>query len=93
MNSQLTAWLLAAFVAAAGQITGTDATVLRPALSHVQGPVESAGAANVLLFVTTDCPISNAYAPEIQRICEGVRGEGRALPVRSTKTSAPRPTR
>ena len=76
MNSQLTAWLLAAFVAAAGQITGTDATVLRPALSHVQGPVESAGAASVLLFVTSDCPISNGYAPEIQRICKAYEAKG-----------------
>ena len=76
MNSQLTAWLLAAFVAAAGQITGTDATVLRPALSHVQGPVEPAGAVSVLLFVTSDCPISNGYAPEIQRICKAYEAKG-----------------
>ena len=32
-------------------------------------PFEPAGAANVLFFVATDCPVSNAYAPEIQRIC------------------------
>lgn len=26
--------------------------------------------ATVLLFVTTDCPITNGYAPEIKRICD-----------------------
>lgn len=26
--------------------------------------------ATVLLFVTNDCPITNAYAPEIKRICD-----------------------
>ena len=32
-------------------------------------PFEPAGAANVLFFVASDCPISNGYAPEIQRVC------------------------
>jgi hypothetical protein len=35
-----------------------------------------AGAANVLLFVASDCPISNGYAPEIQRICRDYRSKG-----------------
>ena len=35
-----------------------------------------AGAANVLLFVASDCPISNGYAPEIQRICRDYRTKG-----------------
>src|SRR5207248_7360801 len=26
--------------------------------------------ATVLLFITNDCPISNAYAPEIHRLCD-----------------------
>jgi len=34
------------------------------------------GAANVLLFVASDCPISNGYAPEIRRICNGYRAKG-----------------
>jgi thiol-disulfide isomerase/thioredoxin len=29
-----------------------------------------AGAASVIFFIATDCPISNSYAPEIQRICK-----------------------
>jgi hypothetical protein len=33
-------------------------------------PFAPAGAANVIFFIATDCPISNSYAPEIQRICK-----------------------
>jgi thiol-disulfide isomerase/thioredoxin len=32
-------------------------------------PLEPAGALSVLFFITNDCPISNSYAPEVQRIC------------------------
>jgi len=32
-------------------------------------PLNPDGKASVLFFITTDCPISNSYAPEIQRIC------------------------
>ena len=35
-----------------------------------------AGKANVLVFVSSDCPISNGYAPEIQRICADARAKG-----------------
>jgi hypothetical protein len=37
--------------------------------------VES-GKANVLFFVTDDCPISNAYAHEIARICADYKSQG-----------------
>jgi hypothetical protein len=60
------AWLLTALLAAV-QIT-TDGLALRP--------LEPAGAANVLIFVTSDCPISNGYAPEIQRICQAYAAKG-----------------
>jgi hypothetical protein len=30
----------------------------------------------VLLFVTSDCPMSNGYAPEIRRICDRYRAGG-----------------
>ena len=42
---------------------------------------EPAGTANVIFFVATDCPISNSYAPEIQRVCReyGPRGVGCSL--------------
>ena len=35
---------------------------------------ESARSAEVLLFLAVDCPISNAYAPEISRIVAGYDG-------------------
>ena len=34
------------------------------------------GPANVLMFIASDCPISNGYAPEIQRICRDYRAKG-----------------
>jgi hypothetical protein len=50
------------------EIRGIDGSVLRP--------LEPAGVANVLIFVATDCPVSNSYAPEIQRICAAYAGRG-----------------
>jgi hypothetical protein len=41
------------------------------------GPFDDpASSAVVLLFVRTDCPISNRYAPEIKRIYENYSGRG-----------------
>ena len=67
-------------------------TVARDVLSSVEGqmldvdgrplnPFQPAGPANVIFFVATDCPISNSYAPEIQRVCRdyGPRGVGCSL--------------
>jgi len=34
------------------------------------------GKANVLVFISSDCPISNGYAPEIQQICADARAKG-----------------
>jgi hypothetical protein len=34
------------------------------------------GKANVLVFVASDCPVSNGYAPEIQRICTDAAPKG-----------------
>lgn len=53
-----------------GSATGDDAVI-----SHIGGvPPEALarpaqGRWSVLLFVGTDCPVSNQYAPEIRRIC------------------------
>ena len=41
-------------------------------------PLAPTGAASVLFFVTHDCPISNSYAPEIQRICADYKSKGTA---------------
>ena len=47
----------------------TDITV--PSLNGVMvSPLRSTGDVTVLIFVTTDCPIANRYAPEIRRIHE-----------------------
>jgi AhpC/TSA family len=53
-------------------------------------PFEPNGRANVIFFVATDCPISNSYAPEIQRICReyGPKGVGCALMYEDVDTSA-----
>ncbi len=32
--------------------------------------------ANILFFITTDCPISNQFSPEIQRICGAYSEDG-----------------
>ena len=62
-------WLsVLALLAGSAQIRAIDGTVLRP--------LEPAGVANVLLFVSTDCPVSNAYAPEVQRICAAYAAKG-----------------
>ena len=39
-------------------------------------PFTPAGKANVVFFIQTDCPISNSYAPEIQRICKAYESKG-----------------
>src|SRR3954463_13466271 len=33
-------------------------------------PFAPGGSASVIFFIATDCPVSNSYAPEIQRICK-----------------------
>jgi hypothetical protein len=35
-----------------------------------------AAAAQVLLFVSSDCPLSNGYSPELQRVCGEYGGRG-----------------
>jgi hypothetical protein len=51
-----------------------------PAVRDIDGrvlrPFHPPGAAHLLFFVTHDCPISNFYAPEIQRICSEYAPKG-----------------
>jgi hypothetical protein len=49
---------------------------LRDLDGHAQRPFQPKGLAQVLFFLMTDCPISNFYAPEIQRICADYAGKG-----------------
>lgn len=39
-------------------------------------PFDSAARARVFLFVRTDCPITNRYAPELQRLAREFAGQG-----------------
>lgn len=59
----------------AERAAGTDAALVdlagRPADPFAEG-----AAATVLLFVRTDCPISNRYAPEVRRIRSDFAGRG-----------------
>ena len=73
-----TAFVLGAFVIALGpRLLATyappaqrsSATEVSDTDGHPLNPFEPAGAASVIFFVATDCPISNSYAPEIQRVC------------------------
>jgi hypothetical protein len=53
------------------------AVLLASAAVRLPGdPFRPAGPAGVLLFVTSDCPIANAYAPEIQRLCSAFAPKG-----------------
>lgn len=60
--------ILAVLMAASLDLTGVNGERLRP--------LEPAGPANVLIFTATDCPISNGYAPEIQRLCSAYAAKG-----------------
>src|ERR1051325_2917799 len=60
--------LLLTLLVAAVDILGIDGASYRP--------LAPARAANVIIFVTTDCPVANGYAPEIQRICGAYSTKG-----------------
>jgi hypothetical protein len=64
----MTPVLLAVVLAASLEIRGVAGGLLRP--------LEPAAAANVLIFTATDCPVSNGYAPEIQRVCAAYATRG-----------------
>jgi hypothetical protein len=62
---------LALLAACAVSLMGSQAAPVqvRDIDGRLHAPFAAGGPANVLLFVTSDCPISNGYAPEIQRLC------------------------
>jgi thiol-disulfide isomerase/thioredoxin len=41
-----------------------------------RSPLKGEGKASVLFFITSDCPIANSYAPEIQRVCSEYAPKG-----------------
>jgi hypothetical protein len=67
-------------IAAALVAAGTAAVALVGQTRDIDGVVRDlfrpAGPVGVILFVSSDCPVSNGYAPDIQRICENARTRG-----------------
>jgi hypothetical protein len=80
-------WLATAMAMTAASGASVE---IRDIDGHVLKPFEPAGVADVLFFVATDCPISNSYAPEIQRICQhfGARGVSCSLIYEDVDTTA-----
>src|SRR5436190_18613968 len=63
--------LIAAALAVAFMPNVTEGNVLRDfdGVSHGSLDHRPDGERTLLFFLTTDCPIANQYAPEMQRIC------------------------
>jgi hypothetical protein len=62
-------WLgMAAFLVLASACSRPDAGQVTDLDGHVVDPFEGAARATVLAFVSTHCPISNRYAPELARL-------------------------
>ena len=52
-------------------------------------PLSAAEPIRVLVFTTTDCPISNRYAPEIQRLAAKFDGQAKFVLVYPVPTDSP----
>jgi hypothetical protein len=63
-----------------GGLVGGPAAEMAPSIRDLDGravdPLAIERGASVLVFVRTDCPIANRYAPEIRRIQEGFAARG-----------------
>ena len=73
----IVAWVLTlSSPVALAQITPRKSLTVRDINGRTLTPFAPAGPASVVFFVATDCPVSNSYAPEIQRVCReyGTRG-------------------
>jgi hypothetical protein len=64
----------------AATLTTVSASAAASRIADINGrmlrPFEPSGPAHVVFFVATDCPISNGYAPEIQRVCRDYASRG-----------------
>jgi hypothetical protein len=65
--------LLLLFVAGLGT-AAVDVRDIDGVSRHVLSP--AANQLDLLFFISADCPISNRYAPEIQRVCNDYRSRG-----------------
>ena len=86
----LRACVLVLPVAALGAGSQAGDVRLRDLGGHDLRPFATGTRASVVFFVATDCPVSNAYAPEIQRVCReyGSRGVGCSLIYEDVDTGA-----
>lgn len=67
-----TALFLAGTIALCSDVSfGQQATDLA---GKAENPFDSHAAVTVMLFVRTDCPITNRYAPELERIAQNFNG-------------------
>jgi hypothetical protein len=73
--------LLLGGVALTAQAGHGGSITMRELDGRIVAPFRPDRSANVVFFVATDCPVSNSYAPEIQRVCReyGPRGVGCSL--------------
>jgi AhpC/TSA family len=69
-------YLRAATVAALFALSGLAADNASDLNGRPVDPFSTPGHARVLLFVRTDCPITNRYAPELQRVAREFAGRG-----------------
>jgi len=79
--SALVLWILVLSGAVGLAQSDRGRVQLRDLNGRVIAPFTPSGPASVVFFVATDCPVSNSYAPEIQRVCRdyGPRGVECAL--------------
>src|SRR5262245_46476701 len=82
--------LLCPVIAAAAAAEQARDVHIHDVTGRVLKPFATGTSASVVFFVATDCPVSNAYAPEIQRVCReyGPRGVGCSLLYEDLDTSA-----
>jgi len=69
-------WITAAAFGLGILAAGSASAQARDIDGHPFTPLTPADKAQVLFFVATDCPVSNSYAPEIQRICKSYGEKG-----------------
>ncbi len=72
LSTLLIALSLSACAAEPLRVTDINGAAYTPLESHEKK-------AAVLLFITNDCPISNAYAPEVKRLCADYGAKGIAF--------------
>ena len=88
--------LLCGSVFAASLVAGAAGRAASVQILDVDGrmlqPFDPAGAASLVFFVSTDSPVSNSYAPEIQRMCReyGPRGVECSLMYEDVETAGTR---